>query len=165
MLYINGELRSKSSDQLESATVVQTPVAATSQTNNNSSSTSKFVIGCTASQSACLIVYLMMVEVVVGLQDMRAMIEFAPPLLNNKFLVTASSAFDGSAFQRRLRKTDSVEESRGSLLFDGVHGFMTDLGTYAGMKTVCELFQLTFYITDSFIHLTLLYIKGAVGKV
>ena len=107
----------------------------------------------------------MMVEVVVGLQDMRAMIEFAPPLLNNKFLVTASSAFDGSAFQRRLRKTDSVEESRGSLLFDGVHGFMTDLGTYAGMKTVCELFQLTIYITDSFIHLTLLYIKGAVGKV
>ena len=74
-----------------------------------------------------------MAEVVVGLQDMRAMIEFAPPLLNNKFLVTASSAFDGSAFQRRLRKTDSVEESRGSLLFDGVKGFMTDLGSYAGM--------------------------------
>lgn len=112
-----------------------TPIATAQSNNNNknSSSSSRFVIGCTTSQSACLIVYLMMAEVVVGLQDMRAMIEFAPPLLNNKFLVTASSAFDGSAFQRRLRKTDSVEESRGSLLFDGVHGFMTDLGTYAGM--------------------------------
>ena len=77
-----------------------------------------------------------------GLQDMRAMIEFAPPLLNNKFLVTASSAFDGSAFQRRLRKTDTVEESRGSLLFDGVRGFMTDLGTYAGKGIfLCSVFS------------------------
>ena len=80
----------------------------------------------------------MMVEVVVGLRDLNALIEFAPPILTNKYLITASSAFEGSAFQRLLRKTDAVEESRGTLVFDGRRGFMNDMGSFSGKRIEIE---------------------------
>jgi len=84
----------------------------------------------------------MMVEVVVGLQDLNALIDYAPPILTNKYLITASSAFEGSAFQRRLRKTDAVEESRGTLVFDGGHSFMNDMGSFSGKIFLYQRIQI-----------------------
>lgn len=79
-----------------------------------------------------------MVEVGVGLPDMESLVDFGAPILKDDFLLTSSSVFEGSAFQRRMKATDSVKDSRGTLLFDGVHAFLHDLGSYAGM--VCFLF-------------------------
>lgn len=93
-------------------------------------------IGCSKNQSTFLIVYIMLVEVTSAMPDMQSMIEFAPPIFKNDFLLTSASAFGGSAFQRRLKATDTVKESRGTLIFDGVHAFLHDLGSYAGMYLV-----------------------------
>lgn len=95
-------------------------------------------IGCSKSQSDFLVVYIMMVEVTVGLSGMQSMIEFAPPLFKNEFLLTSASAFGGSAFQRRLKATDTVRESRGTLIFDGIHAFLHDLGSFAGMYLLSQ---------------------------
>ena len=131
-LYING--------QRKVAAVV--PFLLPTQDDDPTVPEKSISIGCFKNQSNFLPVYIMMVDVAVGLPDMQALIVFAPPIFRSEYLITAASVFDASLTQRHLKATADVKESRGTIIFDGIHALLHDLGAFAGTRQLRLYFLL-----------------------
>lgn len=105
------------------------------QTMGNKRVSENIVIGANQNKNSdsFLLMYLASIDLVSDLIDYKAALEFAPPIANIHYILTFSSIRkDYIENHLKMKIHGPVKENRGTLVFDGIHGFLHDSGEYAG---------------------------------
>ena len=95
-----------------------------------------------------LLMYLASIDLISSIIDYKVALEYAPPIFNNHYILTFSSIKkDYIEDHLQMKVHGPVKENRGTLVFDGIHGFLHDTGEYSGT----QLYNLTSVSRSSFI--------------